>query len=288
MMLVIVPRALVRPCTISDTLHPSTACRFSPQSFLPRAIHPQKCSPPHPPTPTQAAHHSTTHAAKIPCHPSTSPSNRPDPSSPPPPCPNHQPPSPHPTRFPPHARHPQRFYMVMDPLSPPGGKARLVVVPKKRLPDQSEEKKGRERFYAFVEATRGASGGEQPAGGGGDARDGVSGGRGAGGEGGSKGGAEGGEIEKSVGGEGGQGGKSVGGSEGEKESGGSGRVQEVGGGGEGPHEGGGGGGTSSGAKELIASLGAEEYETKTRGVRHQGAARLLAEAVYVIGKGGKR
>lgn len=48
------------------------------------------------------------------------------------------------------------------------------------------------------------------------------------------------------------------------------------------------GGGGSGAKALIARLCAFEYETKTRGVRHQPPARMLAEAAYVIGRGGKR
>lgn len=114
----------------------------------------------------------------------------------------------------------------MDPLKPPGRKARLLVVPKKRLPAQGGAAKGHERFYAFVEATEPRDGGE--------------------------------------------------GEEGES------------GGGETKETEGGGGGSVRGAKALVSQLVANEYETKTRGTRHQGAARLLAEAAYVIGRGGSR
>lgn len=40
----------------------------------------------------------------------------------------------------------QRLYVLLEPHAPPGGKARLLVVAKKRLPDT----KRHERFYAFV------------------------------------------------------------------------------------------------------------------------------------------
>ena len=99
----------------------------------------------------------------------------------------------------------------MEPLAPPGRSARLIAVPKKRLPAQGVAALGRERFSAFVEATQPPQGDVA----GGDSGDG-------------------------------------------------------------------------GAKALIATLGASTYETKTRGTRHQGAARLLAEAAYVIGRGGSR
>jgi hypothetical protein len=101
------------------------------------------------------------------------------------------------------------------------------VVPKKRLPSQSDRDKGHERFYGFVEATAPReAGGEE--------------------------------------GRGGQGGEEEGQGEGQGEGG------------------------LLGAKALVARLGGKEYETKTQGTRHQGAARVLAEAAYVIGKGGQR
>lgn len=122
----------------------------------------------------------------------------------------------------------QRFYLVLDPLSPPGHKARLVVVPKKRLPAQAGDKRGRERFYGFVEATapRAAS----------DA-----------------GGAGGGTAE----------------AEGEGEAKGAAVAGERAGKGEGAEAGGGEAGGLVGVKALVARLGAEEYETKTRGTRHR-------------------
>eukprot|EP00879_Flechtneria_rotunda_P002686 GHRR01002892.1.p1 GENE.GHRR01002892.1~~GHRR01002892.1.p1 ORF type:complete len:474 (+),score=214.49 GHRR01002892.1:199-1620(+) len=42
----------------------------------------------------------------------------------------------------------QRSYLVLQPQQPPGGKCRLIVVPKKKLPDPRKH----ERFFAFVEA----------------------------------------------------------------------------------------------------------------------------------------
>lgn len=136
----------------------------------------------------------------------------------------------------------QRFYMVMDPLSPPGRKARLVVVPKKRLPSHG----GHERFYSFVQAV--AERGDTAA---------AAGGGGSGGSGGGDGSADPDEGQAAP--------SSGGADQGDKAA-----------------------GRLAGAPALLASLGAHTYETKTRGTRHQGAARLLAEAVYVIGKGGGR
>lgn len=40
----------------------------------------------------------------------------------------------------------QRMYLLLEPHSPPGGKCRLMVVGKKRLPDTSKH----ERFFAFI------------------------------------------------------------------------------------------------------------------------------------------
>lgn len=40
----------------------------------------------------------------------------------------------------------QRLYLLLEPHQPPGGKCRLLVVPKKTLPDTKKH----ERFYAFV------------------------------------------------------------------------------------------------------------------------------------------
>lgn len=40
----------------------------------------------------------------------------------------------------------QRLYILLQPLQPRGGKCRLLVVAKKRLPDT----KRHERFFAFV------------------------------------------------------------------------------------------------------------------------------------------
>jgi len=136
----------------------------------------------------------------------------------------------------------------MDPISPPGHKARLVLVPKKRLPGKGEAAKGRERFYAVVEATAERDGGDGDSGG----DEGLV-GSGGGGASGSK--------------QGGAGANDEGGSS--TPAGASGIV-------------------SSGVKALIAKLQGSQYETTTRGTRHQGPARLLAEAVYVIGRGGKR
>jgi hypothetical protein len=40
----------------------------------------------------------------------------------------------------------QRLYLLLEPHQPPGGKRRMLVVAKKRLPDT----KRHERFFAFV------------------------------------------------------------------------------------------------------------------------------------------
>jgi hypothetical protein len=40
----------------------------------------------------------------------------------------------------------QRLYLLLEPHQPPGGKCRMLVVAKKRLPDT----KRHERFFAFV------------------------------------------------------------------------------------------------------------------------------------------
>jgi hypothetical protein len=40
----------------------------------------------------------------------------------------------------------QRLYLLLEPHQPPGGKCRLLVVPKKTLPDTKKH----ERFFAFV------------------------------------------------------------------------------------------------------------------------------------------
>jgi hypothetical protein len=180
---------------------------------------------------------------------------------------------------PPTSTHPKRFYLVMDPVTPPGHRARLVVVPKKRLPGQGPGSRGRERFYAFVEKTLEPGGkesgegseGQRVEGGEGDERDEVAATAAAAAAG---GGAAGDDAAA----EGGGGGDAA-------AAGGSGS----GGGGDGGGSGAFGGAViSAGARALISRMGALEYETRTRGARHQGAARLLAEAMYVIGRGGKR
>lgn len=40
----------------------------------------------------------------------------------------------------------QRLYLLLEPHTPPGGKCRLIVLPKKKLPDTQRH----ERFFAFV------------------------------------------------------------------------------------------------------------------------------------------
>jgi hypothetical protein len=40
----------------------------------------------------------------------------------------------------------QRMYLLLQPQQPPGGKCRLLVLPKKHLPDTHKH----ERFFAFV------------------------------------------------------------------------------------------------------------------------------------------
>lgn len=138
----------------------------------------------------------------------------------------------------------------MDPLVPAGHRARLVIVPKKRLPGQRKGERGRERMFAYVEATEPLEQQQQQA-----------------------------EEEQKQQQQQGKYGEQQ--QEEEKQQPTTGPDERS----EEPASTGGGG---SGAKALIARLCAFEYETKTRGVRHQPPARMLAEAAYVIGRGGKR